>query len=219
MQNKIQGNTRPRKETFQEYADRITFENSQSPVKKPKHYDDKKVLPRYTDWDIIYKSMSPIERGQWNAEQRSKEKIKISGTTKPSSVGRVASSMENDKKYFDKLKEKGTIPLNLDFDKWLDEKEEFDLSSPELDAKKRNYQQMKLSQALQKIDTAMSGIMGALNLNSGGKVAKVKKDIPIKRINIADYFKLGMTVAELTPEEREMVSELVKKSLSKQSEH
>jgi hypothetical protein len=65
----------------------------------------------------------------------------------------------------------------------------------------------------------MSGIMGALNLNSGGKVAKVKKDIPIKRINIADYFKLGMTVAELTPEEREMVSELVKKSLSKQSEH
>ena len=37
--------------------------------------------------------------------------------------------------------------------------------------------------------------------------------------NTAQYFKLGMTLAELTPSERQLVNELLKKSLSPKSDN
>ena len=39
----------------------------------------------------------------------------------------------------------------------------------------------------------------------------------IKELNLADHFKIGMTVAELTDYEKELVNELIKKTLSKSS--
>ena len=60
----------------------------------------------------------------------------------------------------------------------------------------------------------MSGIMGTLNLGGGGPVKHRPRGLKIKKLNLADYFKLGVRVTDLTPSERELVNELVKKSLS-----
>jgi hypothetical protein len=90
---------------------------------------------------------------------------------------------------------------------------------------KKQLDDMILSGALAKIDDRMSGIMqlargGIIRdpsftyYNSGGKA---KRPPPIKRLNISDYFRYGMTVAELTPYERKVVSDLIKKSFPKSS--
>jgi hypothetical protein len=50
--------------------------------------------------------------------------------------------------------------------------------------------------------------------NSGGKV---KRPPPIKKLNLADYFRYGATIAELTDYEKKLVNELLKKTLSKSS--
>ena len=84
---------------------------------------------------------------------------------------------------------------------------------------------MILSGALAKIESAMSGIMSMARggiirdpsytyYNSGGKV---KRPPPIKKLNLADYFRYGMTIAELTEKERELVNALLKKSFSRSS--
>ncbi len=39
----------------------------------------------------------------------------------------------------------------------------------------------------------------------------------IRKINLADYFRYGMTIAELTDKERELVNTLLQKSFSKSS--
>ena len=74
-----------------------------------------------------------------------------------------------------------------------------------------------LSSAMNKISDAMSGISGLMarsRLNSGGSIkAKIKQPKQIKRINLADYFRAGINVAELTPQEREQVSSLLSKML------
>ena len=74
-----------------------------------------------------------------------------------------------------------------------------------------------LSSAMNKISDAMSGVSGLLarsRLNSGGSIkAKIKQPKQIKRINLADYFKAGINVAELTPEERTQVNSLLSKML------
>ena len=86
---------------------------------------------------------------------------------------------------------------------------------------------MVLSGALAKIDNVMSGIMtmargGIIKdpsytyFNEGGK-AKIKEPKGIKKINLADYFRYGMTIAELTDKERELVNTLLQKSFSKSS--
>ena len=41
----------------------------------------------------------------------------------------------------------------------------------------------------------------------------------IKKLNLADYFKVGMRVADLTPSERQLVSELLKKTLGGKPEN
>jgi hypothetical protein len=76
-------------------------------------------------------------------------------------------------------------------------------------------QDMILSNALQKIDMAMSGIMSTLNLEGGGPVKNKPREPKIRTINLSDYFKLGMTVAELTPSERQLVNALLKRTLGK----
>jgi len=92
---------------------------------------------------------------------------------------------------------------------------------------KKQFEDMILSGALAKIDSAMSGIMSMARggiirdpsfsyYNSGGK-AKIKQPKAIKKLNLADYFRYGMTIAELTDYEREVVNNLLKKTFSKSS--
>ena len=57
-----------------------------------------------------------------------------------------------------------------------------------------------------------------LNLESGGSTNKPRPP-KIKKINLADYFRVGMRVADLTPSERRVVGELLKKMLSPRSEN
>ena len=95
--------------------------------------------------------------------------------------------------------------------------------------KKEKLDNMILANAVGKIDTAMGGIMRALVAKGGiirdpsftyyddGGVVINKPKGPKKLLNISDYFRLGATVAELTPYERELVTELVKKTFSKSS--
>ena len=76
--------------------------------------------------------------------------------------------------------------------------------------------QMALSSAMSKISDAMSGIGGIIGrrfMDSGGPANK-PKDPKIKTINLADYFKAGVAVADLTPSEKEQVNLLLKKMLS-----
>ena len=74
-----------------------------------------------------------------------------------------------------------------------------------------------LSSAMNKISDAMSGVSGLLarsRLNNGGSIkAKIKQPKEIKRINLADYFKAGVNVADLSPEERAQVNSLLSKML------
>ena len=59
-----------------------------------------------------------------------------------------------------------------------------------------------------------------LSLSSGGKVISFSdyaksKDPKIKKINLADYFEFGRTVASLSDDEKEVVNKLLKMSLGK----
>ena len=96
--------------------------------------------------------------------------------------------------------------------------EDFEKNYSDYDAKllkkKKDVDELRLSNAIAKIDNAMSGLSGILNLNSGGPVKNRPREPKIKKLNLADYFKLGMTVAELSPQEREVVRNLIKKTLN-----
>ena len=94
---------------------------------------------------------------------------------------------------------------------------------------KKRFDESVLSGALAKIDSRMSGIMsmamgGVINdptytyYSDGGKTSKPKDPTPkVRKLNLADYFKYGMTIAELSPYEKEVVSDLLKKTFSKSS--
>ena len=219
MKNKIQGN--PHIETAEEYVDRQLYNYSDTKMPKPKHMAKGGRMISYDrpkdDWENIYNSMTPIQKGQFNA--RNKKKIKI---TAPSSVISVASTTDDDKEYFDDQKKKGKIPIDINFDKFLDEKEDFELGGdPDAKLKKKRMDEMVLSNALQKLDDAMSGIMSTLKLAGGGKVVdlssyrKSKEPAQVKQINLADYFKVGMAVADLNESERQLVNDLLKRTLGK----
>ena len=90
---------------------------------------------------------------------------------------------------------------------------------------KKQLDDMILAGAIGKIEDRLSGIMtmargGIIRdpsftyYNSGGKV---KRPPPIKKLNLADYFRYGATIAELTDYEKKLVNELLKKTLSKSS--
>ena len=59
-----------------------------------------------------------------------------------------------------------------------------------------------------------------IELNSGGKVISfsdyVKKNPKVKKINLADHFKLNQTVADLSDADVELVNRLLKMSLGKE---
>ena len=94
---------------------------------------------------------------------------------------------------------------------------------------KKQFEDMVLSGALAKIDSAMSGIMtmargGIIRdpnytyySEGGSSKNKPKEPKAIKKLNLADYFRYGMTIAELTDYEREVVNNLLKKTFSKSS--
>jgi hypothetical protein len=222
MQKKIQGN--PHIENMDEFIQRQIYNFSDTKMDKPKHMNNKNMIsydnPK-DDFELIYKTMTPFEKGHFNATK--KKKIKIKGSD-PSSVIRVAGTMDEDKEYFEQEQKKGKIPINIDFDKWMDEKEDFELGGdPEARLKKqrRLMEDNILSGALQKIDMAMSGIMSTLNLAGGGKVVdlsqyrKDKQPVKPKQINLADYFKVGVAIADLNESERQLVNDLLDRTLGK----
>ena len=222
MQKKIQG--KPHIENMDEFIQRQIYNFSDTKMDKPKHMNNKNMIsydnPK-DDFELIYKTMTPFEKGHFNATQ--KKKIKIKGSD-PSSVIRVAGTMDEDKEYFEQEQKKGKIPINIDFDKWMDEKEDFELGGdPEARLKKqrRLMEDNILSGALQKIDMAMSGIMSTLNLAGGGKVVdlsqyrKSKEPAKVKQLNLADYFKVGIAVADLNESERRLVNDLLDRTLGK----
>ena len=64
------------------------------------------------------------------------------------------------------------------------------------------------------LDTLSEEDLKTLFLADGGPVkAKIKQPKEIKRINLADYFKAGVNVADLSPEERAQVNSLLSKML------
>jgi len=221
MKKKIQGN--PYMENQQEFIERQLYNFSDTKMDKPKHMNNKNMVsydnPK-DDFELIYKTMTPFEKGHFNATQ--KKKIKIKGSD-PSSTIRVAGTTDDeDKKYFEEQKKKGKIPINIDLDKFLDEKEEFELGGdPDVKLKRQIMQDNILSGALQKIDMAMSGIMSTLNLAGGGKVVdlsqyrKDKQPVKPKQINLADYFKVGVAIADLNESERQLVNDLLDRTLGK----
>jgi len=221
MKKIIQSN--PYIENQQEFIERQLYNFSDTKMDKPKHMNNKNMIsydnPK-NDFELIYKTMTPFEKGHFNSTY--KKKIKIKGSD-PSSMIRVAGTTDDeDKKYFEEQKKKGKIPINIDLDKFLDEKEEFELGGdPDARLKKQRMQDMILSGALQKIDIAMSGIMSTLNLAGGGKVVdlsqyrKDKQPVKPKQINLADYFKVGVAIADLNESERSLVNDLLKRTLGK----
>ena len=66
----------------------------------------------------------------------------------------------------------------------------------------------------------VSGLIARKKLESGGKVvdflsyAKAKKP-KIKQLNLADYFKAGMAISQLTDQERDLVNDLLRRTLGK----
>ena len=117
-------------------------------------------------------------------------------------------------KYLDLLKS-GDLTPGTSFENFEKNYSDYDAK---LLKKKKAIKEMRLSSAIQKIDNAMSGIMGTLNLGDGGSSNKPRPP-KIKTLNLADYFKVGMRVADLTPSERQLVSELLKKTLSRKSDN
>ena len=121
----------------------------------------------------------------------------------------LPSEMEEDVygRYLELLKS-GDLTPNTSFKNFEENYSNYDAK---LIQKKKALDEMRLSNAIQKIDSAVSGIV---SLGGGGPVKNRPKEPTVKKLNLADYFKLGMRVADLTPSERELVSELIKKSLS-----
>ena len=58
-----------------------------------------------------------------------------------------------------------------------------------------------------------------LFLEKGGLVAKVKQPKQVKKINIAEYFAPGKTVASLTQSERDSIKAMLNKMLKGVSEN
>ena len=93
---------------------------------------------------------------------------------------------------------------------------------------KKKYDDIVLSGALAKIDNVMSGIMSMAKggiikdptytyYSEGGSSKKppIKDPIPIKKIDIMDYHKLGMALADLSEYERDLIKDLLEKTLPK----
>jgi hypothetical protein len=115
-----------------------------------------------------------------------------------------------------KLLKSGDLAPNTSFERF--EKLYHDFGVDIISKKKRLDDQI-LSSAIAKIDDAMSGISGISSMGGGGSVKNKPREPKIKKLNLAQYFKLGMTIAELTPHERELVNDLLKKTINPKSDN
>ena len=118
-------------------------------------------------------------------------------------------------KYLELLKS-GDLAPNTSFERF--EKLYHDFGVDIISKKKRLNDQI-LSNAIAKIDNAMSGISGISSMGDGGSVKNKPREPKIKKLNLAQYFKLGMTIAELTPHERQLVNDLLKKTINPKSDN
>ena len=118
-------------------------------------------------------------------------------------------------KYLDLLKS-GDLTPGTTFENFEKNYSDYDAK---LLKKKKDIKEMRLSNAIAKIDNAMSGLSGLMHMGGGGPIKNKPKEPKIKKLNLADYFRVGMRVTDLTPSERELVSELIKKSLSHNKEN
>ena len=143
---------------------------------------------------------------------RDKQKTMNRGSGTMDIAWELPHEMEEDVygKYLELLKS-GDLAPNTSFERF--EKLYHDFGVDIISKKKRLNDQI-LSNAIAKIDNAMSGISGIFHMGSGGPIKNKPKEPTIKKLNLADYFRVGMRITELTPQERELVNELVKKSLS-----
>lgn len=117
------------------------------------------------------------------------------------------------------------IPIIMkEFEEWIKNNpgQEFrDFLKEQEYIRKQDEQKFKdivLAGALGKIDDAMSGIMSMVRggFDDGGSTSKPKDPAKkIKKLNLADYFQYGMKIADLSESEREVVNDLLKRTLGK----
>jgi len=137
----------------------------------------------------------------------------------PGPVIRVASSPDPEAErheyilnMFDRAIQEGLVPKGTPFEKFEKNFHTFELDF-DLTQKKKELDAMRLSNALAKIDSTMSGIgvvPARKKLNEGGPPDDVEKPRPIQ---LNDYLELGLRLANLTEVERKLVEDLLKKTL------
>ena len=182
-------------------------------AKKFRLLNEKKIEPKKEKTfesilDNIQKPLSPFRRQYANG-------------------GGVASASDDPLyKVYIKEIELGNLTPDIPFDKWRDQYEEIQLEGP-LSKKNKDepfneIEQIILSSALEKIDNAFQGISGLVarqKLEGGGKIIKFsdykKPRRGVREIDLASYFKVGQTIANLTESERDLVNELLRRSLGK----
>jgi hypothetical protein len=113
---------------------------------------------------------------------------------------------------FDRAIQEGLVPKGTPFEKFEKNFHTFELDF-DLTKKKKEFNEMILSNALAKINNTMSGIgvvPARRKLNEGGPPDDVEKPRPIQ---LSDYLELGLGLANLTEIERKLVEDLLKKTL------
>ena len=113
---------------------------------------------------------------------------------------------------FDRAIQEGLVPKGTPFEKFEKNFHTFELDF-DLTKKKKEFNEMILSNALAKINNTMSGIgvvPARRKLNEGGPPDDVEKPRPIQ---LNDYLELGLRLANLTEIERKLVEDLLKKTL------
>ena len=143
----------------------------------------------------------------------------VSTSRGPGPVIRVASSPDPEAdrheyilNMFDRAIQEGMVPKGTPFEKFEKNFHTFELDF-DLTKKKKEFNEMILSNALAKINNTMSGIgvvPARRKLNEGGPPDDVEKPRPIQ---LSDYLELGLGLANLTEIERKLVEDLLKKTL------
>ena len=200
--------------------DNLSVENI---LKLTELYDDN--VPRSME-----KESKSIPRSSIESRIESLNKVSDTKVTPKKSI-KLAKSKEDLEDEFEVIE----IPMMMkEFEEYLklnpgrSFREFLDDNKKESKRLKKKYDDIVLSGALAKIDNVMSGIMSMARggiirdpsftyYNEGGSAKRppIKDSIPIKKINIMDYHKLGMTIADLSDYERKVVKELLDKTLFK----
>ena len=143
-------------------------------------------------WEIIYDSMTPYEKGQWNLEKR-----------KQGMDGRTGDPLPKEKP-----KKEEPYKYHIDLSVLEEEAAKPVVQDNFMEDKLNN---LLLDSAMRKIADANSGIGGIsprmlYAMNSGGPV----DDGPP---TLEEYLKLGITLANLTPSEQKVVQDLLNRTL------